>query len=404
MLDLYWGEFLITPIPLHLSLNYCSHKCGYCFANLNQPGRQVALQPIMNLLADYQKRDTPVAKLLTAGYPVCVSNLVDPLATSNVEASMPILRLMGELDIPVQIQTKGGKQRDVDELLSFLPPSVFYVSIAMTDDNLRAAIEPNAPTIPDRLNLLRQLSAHGHKVVVGLNPLVPGWLPDPRPLLEQVKAAGATGVWVERLHLSPRQQATMTPRERAAVGADPLARARLRGPDGVELSHFNQARSSATDMGLEVFSIGQGIRSLFFQPYEQTYPTFPTMQGFINLCHEGSFGGRLITFADFCSYFEPRLPAWSGNINHYIGAVARAVGREDRGGAKLPSPASYRDILRLIWSDRRIRQCPARYACFGWAFERQPSGQNIQLVDAEGLPLLVFVPSGMDDYFVEYRG
>lgn len=39
MLDVYYGEFLINPIPLELSLNYCSHKCAYCFANVNQPGR-----------------------------------------------------------------------------------------------------------------------------------------------------------------------------------------------------------------------------------------------------------------------------------------------------------------------------------------------------------------------------
>jgi len=397
MLDLYWGEFLISPIPLHLSLNYCSDKCSYCFANLGNPGRRANLQPIMNLLADYPNRTTPVAKLLQAGYPVCVSNLVDPLALSNVEQAMPIMKLITALGIGVQVQTKGGRQRDVDELLSFLPPSVFYVSIAMQDDDLRAKIEPNAPSIDHRLQLLRQLSASGHRVVVGLNPLVPEWLPDPVPLLEAVREAGATGVWVERLHLSVRQQAAMTERERQVVGEPALRRARLRGPDKSELNHFNQARRQAADLGLECFSIGQGISSTFFAPYEQTYPTFPTMQGFINQCHAEGVG-RMISFADFCAYFEPKLPSWSGNISHYIGAVARAVGREDRGGQKLPATANYRDILRLIWQDRRIRQCPVRYECFGWAAERGADGW-VQLVDEEGLPYLRFVPGGVSDYY-----
>jgi DNA repair photolyase len=61
LIEPYWGEFLISPIPLELSLNYCSHKCAYCFANLNDPKRTSDVKAIMRFLSDYLERETPQA-------------------------------------------------------------------------------------------------------------------------------------------------------------------------------------------------------------------------------------------------------------------------------------------------------------------------------------------------------
>jgi len=396
-LDPYWGEFLVSPIPMEASFDYCKYVCAYCFANLNQPGRKANLQAIMNLIAHCAERDTPAARLLRDGYPICISNKVDPFAPGNVQAAIPIMQVLTEIGVPLQIQTKGGRERDVDSLLSFLPPSVFYVSIAMLDDDLRRRIEPGAPRIGDRLRLLAKLSASGHRVVVGVNPLVPDWLPDPQPLLEQVQAAGAEGVWIERLHLSHRQIGRMKERERAAIGDAVLARARLRIPAPADRDALRRARETAGGLGLSVFSIGQPTVSDFFAPYEQLYPQlFPTMQGFVNHCAAEGWQDRLISFTDFCAYLEPQLPAWRGQIGHYIGAVARAVGREQ----KLPAVASYHDVLKIIWQDSRVRQCPARMACFAFAADWDGDGW-LQLVDEAGLPLLKFMPGGTDDYFVQ---
>jgi len=37
----YTGELLKSPVPLHLDMNWCSHGCFYCFANLNRPNRRL---------------------------------------------------------------------------------------------------------------------------------------------------------------------------------------------------------------------------------------------------------------------------------------------------------------------------------------------------------------------------
>ena len=36
----YWGELFVSPAPLEMTLNHCSHACAYCFANLNDPQRR----------------------------------------------------------------------------------------------------------------------------------------------------------------------------------------------------------------------------------------------------------------------------------------------------------------------------------------------------------------------------
>ena len=61
MIEPYFGEFLINPVPLELSFNYCSHKCAYCFANLNKPDRQFDVLRFMRFIRDYPNRDTLAA-------------------------------------------------------------------------------------------------------------------------------------------------------------------------------------------------------------------------------------------------------------------------------------------------------------------------------------------------------
>jgi hypothetical protein len=39
-LNLYDNELTISPIPIELSLNFYSHSCHFCFANLNAPNRR----------------------------------------------------------------------------------------------------------------------------------------------------------------------------------------------------------------------------------------------------------------------------------------------------------------------------------------------------------------------------
>lgn len=395
-ISVYHGEFLTTPIPLELSFNYCSHKCGYCFANLNRPDRRADVKATLNLLRDFQTRDTLQARLLQSGYPVLISNRVDPFAASNHRVALPVMELMTALGIPIALQTRGGT--GIDEALDFLKPSCWYVSISQLDDAIRKRVEPGAPSIESRFDLIAKLKARGHRVVLGLNALVPEWLHDPLPLLERARTAGAEGAWIELLHFNRDQVARLSPRERDAIGETVIRRA-VRRSNRDDWPFFEYTRRMAVEAGLEVFSIGQPNRSDFFRPYTETYPAlFPTMQEATNKCHDDGFGpSDLIDADEFIAYFAAVLPQGKQAVSHYLGATAANVIRDP----KTPALATYADLLAVIFADPRVKSCPVRGPAFAYAADWSEAERGwISLVDERRRPYLVFSPDG--DLFDTY--
>jgi DNA repair photolyase len=399
VIDPFWGEFLTSPIPLDLALNYCSHSCAFCFANLNSPKRTADVPKIERLFDDHIDRSSVPARLLQEGYPVLLSNRVDPFANSNYKISLALIDKMVADGIRVAIQTRGG--RGVDEALAMLPPSCWYISICQNDDSLRKQIEPGAPRIEERFELIRKVRAAGHRAVVALNPLVPDWLPAPEKTLAKAKEAGAEGVWVETLHLSTDQIGRMTSRERGAIGDPLLQLSRKRRAPAAFAAHRDLVLRLAEDMGLAPFSAGWHRPTAFWKPYEDTYPfLFPTMQGWVNRCHAELSDGAVVHFADFEQWSLDSLPfeGESLNITHYVGATAREVVKE----RKLPSQITYSDLLRVVWQEPRMSGCPARVRCFAYAGRRNGAGWD-GYVDDGGMPVMTFTahPEGFGDYFVE---
>lgn len=389
----YFGEFLISPIPIELSLNYCSHGCAFCFANLNQPDRTAHMQRITNLLRDYRSRDTLEARLLSAGYPVLLSNKSDPFAHSNFQQPLPLLRTMTALEIPVSLQTRGGL--GVDEALSFLSPSVWYISINTASEDFRRQLEPGAPTLESRFRLMETLSEKGHRVVLGLNPLVPEWVPDPTPILTRAKACGAEGVWIEVLHFNPKQVQNLSVKERKVLTEDIIARSRKRHCPAVCSQVLERARATALDLSLSIFSMGQPFASDFFTPWREMYrKTFPVLQDLVNWCVAEQ--PETLTFDELAARFVPGLPQGKLPLTHYIGAVAHNVLRTHR----VPSLMTYRQLLSVVWQDPRIKFSPARMSCFAYAAERE-GDEWVEFVDGHDLRILAYCPHGTQDYYVE---
>ena len=245
---------------------------------------------------------------------------------------------------------------------------------------------------------MEQLRAKGHRVILGFNPYVPAWCPDPEALLRRGVESGAEGVWIERLHLHYRQERNLTPREVEALGAPVIKRAKQRRTDPAEFAALLEARAMAADLGLEVYSVGQPTRSNFWGIFRDCYPnTFPTMQDFVNWCYDTQRAGTLITFDEFAEVMTPHLPTGTMPIDAYLGSVAHNLWWE----TKIPPQMTYRQLLGIIWSNAKVKQCPARMPCFAWAAQwdaTEPAGW-IQLVDSERMPYLVFDPEGFGDYY-----
>lgn len=405
-LDVYAGEFTVHPVPMELSLNYCSAKCAFCFANLANPNRKANVPSIMRLLAEHQDRQTPVARLLQMGYPVLFSNRVDPFALSNYQQSIPILETMHELGIPVCYQTRGGigaAAKALDEALEWLAPAVWYVSFNTMSEDVRRDVEPGAPSIDYRLELISRLRDLGHRVVVGINPYVPKWLPAPKLALETLAAAGAEGVWMDALHLNRDQVANISPRERAKMGEDVIELAMRRKPTPDELAQYAALHEMAGEVGLPTYSMGHGQRTDFWRPWFESYDhLFPIQQGLINACWDALDDGDVIGFDTWQEWFKA-IPEDLPGLDNYIRAKVS-------GGRLMPAllnsgelhkGMTLQEVLRLIYRNPRIGICPTRQPCFAFAAHKTPGGGWEQLVDDNDMPLLVFRRSGFSEYFTE---
>jgi DNA repair photolyase len=395
----YWGDFLVSPVPIELSFNYCSHSCQYCFSNLNRPDRRADIKATMNLLSEYQERETFVARLLQEKYPVLVSNRVDPFAGSNWRQSLPVFEAMAGMGIPFTIQTKGG--RGVDELLDFCPPTVWYISIALLDEKKRAEIEPGAPSIQSRFELISKLKEKGHEVVIGVNPCVPEWLPenDAQILMEEFRERGVWGVWCQLLHLNHKQLAGVNAKGKAAMGEGVLKECTRRKVSGDRVKQLEYFRDMVTGHGLEVYTVTQGNQSYFFDPFTRLYPKlFPTIQDFINRCYEIDLPDySLISFRDFASFMLPYLPGGTGRIGDYlkVGIKSQITYRE----VSSTRYHTFESLLRIGWNET---SCDFNLTQF-WCFSYATYDGKVLVDDDEGLPMILFRRSRFEELYFELR-
>ena len=395
IIEPYWGEFLISPIPLEMSLNYCSHKCGYCFANLNDPKRHGDIKKIMRFLADFRNRETLSAKLMQDGYPICISNRSDPFAYSNARQIMPILETLAGIGAPVTFQTKGGE--GIDRAIQLFPTAVWYISISFANDDLRRKIEPGAPTIASRFELIEKIILAGGRVILGLNPVVPEWLShdEIQTVLMAAKERGVEGVWIEELHLNARQISNMSRGERLAIGEDILERAKKRRKDDRDADTFFYARELSQALGFEIFSNGQPTVSRIWDIYRDRYPKlFPTNQDFVNACAANGWHNGMIAFPHWFDTVGD-LPGGRYRMNKYIGASARSIFDD----YQIPSKLTYTELLGIIWSTKRAKQSPVRMPSFSYASVWAENGY-LQLVDESNMPYLIFDETGsLESYY-----
>ena len=305
----YAGEFLVSPAGLELSMSWCSMDCSYCFSNAMKPNRRADLAQITGLIANFRTRRSREALLLQSGVPLLVSNHVDPFAGTNATQFEPIWELLVAQGIPITWQTRGAHKPQrafLDRVIRETPRSVWYISIPMTDEGIRQRIEPRAPVLDSRFALIDDLIAAGHTVTVGINPISTAWLPDFRPLIDRLAAAGVWGVWVEPIYFSKAFKGNLRPDQIAALDPAFIAAAGDRGRPEDRL-HAAAARAYALEVGMQSFSTSSSEPSRFFDPWHTIYPrVMPYWQQVINAADASLEPGdeesvAVITMADALS-------------------------------------------------------------------------------------------------------
>jgi hypothetical protein len=178
-----------------------------------------------------------------------------------------------ELGVPLTWQTRGAhrpQQRIQERIIRETPRAVWYVSIPMLDDDVRRRVEPHAPSIGSRLDLVDQLIERGHVVTVGVNPLSAEWLPRFDPLLDLLKAKGVWGVWIQVPYFSKSFKGNLDANARGRLGEEFIRRCGEKGSKA-DREHAQAAMAYAKGIGMEVFSTEYEEPTRFFEPWHEVY-------------------------------------------------------------------------------------------------------------------------------------
>lgn len=409
-LDVYWGGFLLNSCtPLELTLNWCSHNCAYCFANLNDPDRKANIKQAIGLLSELWhtnskgqwKRQSYAAYLLRSGYGVSISNHVDLLASSNVRQGLPVVEMLVEMGIPLCLMTRWGKAQDVQHLFDLIEgrPTPFYSSVPTLNADIAKQCEPGAPPPEQRLAFIAEAVKRGHPVEVGINPLIPGWIDDPLAHAKAIKATGAHSVILGKLHISQRQLKEMPDRAQQALGEYAIGEA-MQSTKSVTLHELYEAvKAACWSVGLQCYTAQQKERSDAFEPAKALHPKhFPLLQDFVNHCHDNKQPGEYVYFEEFHDFFVSKLPQGVWGLRDHINAMTRP---EVLYGKGIPQKMNYSRLLHYVWKHPETIYCAANVDCFAFAGDRmkakkgdRTSNQWIEVQDANQMPILVFLPDG----------
>ena len=361
MITPYSGEFLISPIALEMSMNYCSHSCAYCFANLNKPDRAFDFDAFVKQIRGIETRKDLTSYFLKNKYPILLSNKVDPFATSNRYQTLSVTEILLANGNPISWQTKGGDALIIQQVLDMLGDIKhhWYISISFMDDALRKKIEPGAPSIESRFELAQHLIELGHSVSIGLNPLVPQWFSydDLTAFMQKCKDIGITDIWAETLHLNSKQEANLSKREVDALTPDLINLSKKRNTNELHTYLFEVLDILRTN-GFNVYTMLQPAPTAYHDAVHEVCAgkTLPTLQGFVNWCFETVPDGENVYFGEYLAYMEDNMPEELfdtpfNDVDGYLYTHQRDLHKRWQKDSGKKRIKTFKELLTIFWDN-----------------------------------------------------
>jgi DNA repair photolyase len=194
----------------------CVHQCTFCYvrsfeARADRPSddRYGTSIRVKTNIADVLRRE--LARASWERETAVIGAATDPYqpAEGRYRLTRACIEALRDAASPFTIITRGPLiVRDVDllaEAASRAEVSVTF-SIPTLDHEIWQRTEPGTAPPRQRLRALKLLVDAGVKASVGMAPILPGLSDKPELLADVVRAAraaGATGVWANLLHLQP---------------------------------------------------------------------------------------------------------------------------------------------------------------------------------------------------------
>ena len=194
----------------------CVHRCTFCYvrayerrADRPSDERYGTSIRVKTNVADVLQKE--LARPSWLRETVVIGGATDPYqpAEGRYKLTRACLEALGTAANPFSIITRGPMiVRDVDVLVAAAQRAAVHVtfSIPTIDVDAWRKTEPGTAPPLQRLRAVTTLVEAGIDVGVGMAPILPG-ITDKPELLEDVvravRAAGATGIWTNLLHLRP---------------------------------------------------------------------------------------------------------------------------------------------------------------------------------------------------------
>lgn len=183
----------------------CQHSCAYCYVpNVLRIkrvdwGNFVEVKTnITNVLANELRNKKPGV--------VGISTVTDPYQPieKKYKQTRFCLEQLLRYDFSVHIQTKSDLVlRDIDLISRFSDIEVMF-SIGTLNDSERKLLEPNASSIQERLNAIKQISENGVKTSVFFGPIYPSLkIQNITEIIDIFKESGASDVMIDSFNLKP---------------------------------------------------------------------------------------------------------------------------------------------------------------------------------------------------------
>ena len=365
MISVFSGEFLFHPAAIEISGNTCSHNCFYCFANIRKSYRRMELMPTINKL----KRIKPsvyLDYLIKEQYPICLSNRSDPFSKNNYLDTIALAPYLATMENGLFIQTKGGY--GIDEFINIMRSNkkyniVFYITITSNNNDISKRIEPNAPLISERIELIEKIINNGYMVVAAYNPLVEEWL-DYNSMIELTNILhkiGVNDIILEPLHLN-KQERGYLPKEKLSYLTDTMITNLDKKRNDVEYRQNNytsKVLKYLRENNINTFKLGQPYPTNIFNNIKSKLnKIFPNLWDVINYCYNIDYSkGYILTIDKYLEILNKEAndffnKPFKGLGNNYI---IRASFQDWKGNLSIQRINTINGIFKMYWNYKRVR-------------------------------------------------
>lgn len=256
------NEFVRESVVLALEpARRCVGGCTYCFASLNSrsqyANRSKSEQDDGSFERTLEKANGPaydptdflqwgLRNRLVLGW----ANTVEPF--QDVKQARSCLQVCNNFNIPLFIQTKGVNFREVSDLLGpVIPNSSFFVSLPSLDERVRKRFEPGTPELSERLGIINWLADREAWVIAALSPYHEDFVSNPADLVGTLADAGASEIFLDRLHLNGRQRDACSDPVVISLAGGPR-----KSPPAKYIDHLKIIHEAAIDNGLDIYING----------------------------------------------------------------------------------------------------------------------------------------------------